>query len=366
MKKRVLFYVLNFIALLIISILLFMQLPQFGALPSAVRLERIKNSPNYKDGAFQNLSPTPDLAEDVSYFDILKAYLSFPLNLTPPKELPYLKSDLKNIPDTGIFLYWFGHSSYLLKINGKTILVDPVFSGHASPIKFFGANFKGSNIYSVDDFPAIDIVLISHDHYDHLDYETILKLKEKTNKFYTSLGVGAHLNRWGINDSSILEFDWWDSAQFDSNLKITATPARHFSGRGFTRKKSLWSSFVVQSNNTKVFVGGDSGYDSSFYKIGEKFGPFDLAILECGQYNQYWPYIHMLPNEVVQASKDLRAKVLMPVHWSKFTLALHAWNEPIIELKKFADKEGVQLCTPIIGEKVQINKTYPDSVWWNL
>ena len=364
MNKRMLLYFLTVMIVLIFSIILYLQMPQFGALPSGERLERIKKSPNYKNGSFQNLILTPDLAEGTSYFDILKAYLSFPQNLAPPKELPAIRTDLKSLPDSGIYMVWFGHSSYLLKVNGKCILVDPVFSGNASPVSFLGGNYKGSNRYFVEDMPKIDLVLISHDHYDHLDYETILKLKETSTKFYCSLGVGAHLNKWGISDDRIVEFDWWDSAIIDSGIQITATPARHFSGRGLKRMQSLWSSFVLETNNTKIFVGGDSGYDSTFSKIADKFGGFDLAILECGQYNKYWPYIHMMPNEIIQAGKDLNTKVLLPVHWSKFTLALHPWNEPIKEISKFAKTESIPLCTPLIGELIEINETYPDSIWW--
>ncbi len=359
-----LLFFLAFMLLLIISVLLYMQMPQFGALPSGKRLERIQQSPNFKNGVFQNRIPTPDLAEDASYFSILKAYLTFP-KTNPPRDIPFIRTDLKNLPDSGVYLVWFGHSSYLLKVNGFCILVDPVFSGHASPVSLFAANYKGSNVYQIEDFPKIDVVLISHDHYDHLDYESILKLKETKAEFYTSLGVGAHLEYWGIAESRIHEFDWWESAQIHADIRLTATPARHFSGRGFKRMRSLWSSFVLETKGAKVFIGGDSGYDLSFKEISDKFGEFDLAILECGQYNQYWPYIHMMPNEVIRAAQDLRTKRLMPVHWSKFTLALHPWNEPIKELSKFAKTESMPLCTPLIGQLVQVNGEYPDSVWWD-
>jgi L-ascorbate metabolism protein UlaG (beta-lactamase superfamily) len=261
-------------------------------------------------------------------------------------------------------IVWFGHSSYFIHINGKNILVDPVFSGNASPISLFAKNYQGSNTYSTDDFPELDMVLITHDHYDHLDYASILKLKEKTKHFYTSLGVGAHLAYWGVEESRITEFDWWDELSLDSNIQLIAAPARHFSGRKFTRGKTLWASYILKAPGTTLYLGGDSGYDTHFKEIGEKYGPFDLALLECGQYNLYWPSIHMMPEETAQAALDLKAKRLMPVHWSKFTLALHPWNEPVSRVTAAATKLGVQVTTPMIGEQIVIDSLYPDQKWW--
>jgi L-ascorbate metabolism protein UlaG (beta-lactamase superfamily) len=243
-------------------------------------------------------------------------------------------------------------------------LVDPVFSGNASPVSFFGKNFKGSNEYKISDFPAIDMVIITHDHYDHMDYKTILELKNKTKHFYTSLGVGAHLNLWGIDNSAITEFDWWDSIQVTDKIFLTAAPGRHFSGRKFKRNQSLWASYILQTPTEKIFLGGDSGFDTHFKEIGQKYGPFDLALLECGQYNKMWGYIHMMPDEVVQAAIDLKTKVLMPVHWSKFTLALHPWNEPIKKVSIKAKEMKMPITTPLIGEVVTVNQHYPDSIWW--
>lgn len=343
---------------------IFLEQKQFGKLPTGARLERIKNSPNYRDGQFQNLSPTADLAPDVSYWYILKQYMNKPADAEPSKEIPSIKTDLKSIKSDKPVVVWFGHSSYFIHINGKNILVDPVFSGQASPVGMFAKNYKGSNVYAVEDFPDLDLVIITHDHYDHLDYKTILKLKDKTKQFYTSLGVGEHLEFWGIDAKNIKEFDWWESAAFDDSIKITATPARHFSGRKFKRNQSLWASYVLETPEYKIFIGGDSGYDTHFKTIGEKMGPFDLALLECGQYNTSWPFIHMMPEEVAQASIDLKTKVLMPVHWSKFTLALHPWNEPIKRLLTKTKELNIQTTTPLIGEPLIVNEKYPSSVWW--
>ncbi len=363
-KKRMIIF-LSILTVLVLLVLLFFNQQQFGRLPTGKRLERIKQSPNYRDGSFQNLSHTPDLAEGANTLKILKAFLFDAKDREPSGAVPFVKTDLKNLSDTAPQIVWFGHSSYLLKIEGKNILIDPVFSGNASPVSFFARSFTGSNEYSIDDFPFIDVVIITHDHYDHLDYKTILQLKDKAHHFYTSLGVGEHLSYWGIDESRITEFDWWDSIKVTSSIQLTAAPARHFSGRRFKRGQSLWSSFILQTPEHTIYLGGDSGYDTHFKTIGEKYGPFDLAILECGQYNAWWPYIHMMPEQTVQAAKDLNAKVLMPVHWGKFTLALHDWNESVERVAKAAKENDVTLTVPMIGQTVSIATHYPDSVWWS-
>jgi L-ascorbate metabolism protein UlaG (beta-lactamase superfamily) len=242
--------------------------------------------------------------------------------------------------------------------------VDPVFSGNASPSSFFAKAFAGANTYGVDDMPAtIEAVLLTHDHYDHLDYKTILRLKDRTNHFYTSLGVGAHLEFWGVEPGRITELDWWERCNI-GDMSLTATPARHFSGRSLKRGGAIWSSFVLKGPGYNLFLGGDSGYEEHFKTIGERFGPFDLAILECGQYGQNWPYIHMMPEQTVTAAQDLRAKTLLPVHWAKFTLSLHPWDEPIRRVTAAAAKAGLPLTTPRIGEPVIVNGHYPADAWW--
>jgi L-ascorbate metabolism protein UlaG (beta-lactamase superfamily) len=361
--KRILMFILALIIVLALGIYVFTKTAVFGADPAGERLARIEKSPNYKNGAFQNLSETPVQSKDFSVFQTAWKFFNPPKTSTPSATLPSIKTDLKNLSSEQPVLIWFGHSSYLIRINGKNILVDPVFSGNAGPVTFLTKNFTGSNVYSVDDFPDLDIVLITHDHYDHLDYKTILELKSKTKLFCTSLGVGAHLERWGVAPDKIVEFDWWESKQIDG-MELTAAPARHFSGRGFGRYNTLWSSFVLKTTNYNLYLGGDSGYDSHFKTIGEKYGPFDLALLECGQYNEGWPFIHMMPEQTVQASIDLQAKVLMPVHWSKFQLSLHAWNESIERASRAAEERKVTLTTPMIGQPVTIGKNYPAKKWW--
>ena len=340
-----------------------MSLCIYGKLPSGERLRKIKNSVHYKNGSFQNLSKTNAMAEDASFFKTMREFLHKNKNVKPSQALPFVKTDLKKIKSDQPIVVWFGHSSYLLKIKGFTILVDPVFSGNAAPVSFMVKSFAGSNEYKVEDFPKIDILLITHDHYDHLDYKTILKLKGKINKVICPLGVGSHLEHWGIDRKMINELDWWETFE-DDDLVLTAAPGRHFSGRGIKRGQSLWSSFILKTKTDILFLGGDSGYDSHFKEIGERFGPFDLAVLESGQYNISWPNIHMMPEETVQAAIDLKAKVLLPVHWGKFTLAMHAWDEPIKRVLKKAEELNVKVTTPKIGEPLTLGEIFPSERWW--
>jgi L-ascorbate metabolism protein UlaG (beta-lactamase superfamily) len=356
--------------------------PVLGKAPAGPRLQRIRRSPNYNGKNFQNLVHTPVSRENVSMFKMLRDLSKRPANTAPPKPIPSIHTDLQNLPDDQATLVWFGHSSYLVKIDKLHILVDPVFSGNASPVSFLAKAFPGSNVYGVNDMPAtIETVLLTHDHYDHLDYKTILELKTRVNHFYTSLGVGAHLEYWGIEPEKITELDWWESVTFDeagrpakgenvafgehATFTLTATPGRHFSGRTFKRGGAIWSAFVLQSPGYRLFLGGDSGYEQHFKTIGERFGPFDLAILECGQYHENWPYIHMMPEETVQAAKDLKAKTLMPVHWGKFTLAMHPWDEPVRRVTAAAARAGLPMTTPRIGEIVNINHHYPNEAWYD-
>ncbi|WP_317896567.1 MBL fold metallo-hydrolase [Aurantibacillus circumpalustris] len=341
-----------------------MSLSIYGKLPSGERLRIIKNSPNYKNGSFQNISKTNAMAEDASFFKTMREFLNKSKNVKPPKTLPFVKTDLKKLPDDKTTLIWFGHSSYLLKINGLIILVDPVFSGNAAPISFMVKAFDGSNEYQPEDFPKIDILLLTHDHYDHLDYKTVVKLKLKINKIVCSLGVGSHLEHWGFSQKIIHELDWWETFT-EQEINLTATPGRHFSGRGIKRGQSLWSAFILKTKKYNLFLGGDSGYDTHFKTIGEKFGPFDLSILECGQYNKSWPNIHMMPEETAQAAIDIKSNVLLPVHWGKFTLAMHDWDEPINRLTKKAEELNLKVATPKIGEPLVFEKPMPSEKWWN-
>lgn len=283
----------------------------------------------------------------------------------PPANLPHIRTDLYKLDDEYPSLVWFGHSSYLLRTEAKNFLVDPVLSGNAAPLKFMVKAFPGSNVYGADDLPFIDHLVLTHDHYDHLDFRTILQLAGKTGSVYCSLGVGAHLIYWGMDPAIITELDWWEQAELPGSMILTAAPARHFSGRGVRRGQSLWSSFVLQTPRHVFYLGGDSGYDSHFSDIGERFGPFDMAILEAGQYNPMWPLVHMMPEEAVQAAADLGARSLLPVHWGKFRLSTHPWNEPVKRIVKKAKETGMNIVTPMIGEPLSVNGHYHINEWWN-
>src|SRR6478752_7672066 len=338
---------------------------QFGKLPSGKRLERIKKSPNYKDGAFQNQSVTPDLTEGATYYSVSKEFLlKSRKHLIPSGEIPSVKTDLLNLDIKENVLVWFGHSSYFMQLDGKRFLVDPVLSGTASPFSFSTKALKGTDRYSVDDFPEIDYLIITHDHYDHLDYETILELKPKIKKVICGLGTGEHLEYWGYNPDKITEMDWHEKTDLGDGFILHSTPARHFSGRGIKRNQALWTSFVLQSPTLKIFIGGDSGYDKHFAEIGKKFGEFDLVILENGQYNKSWKHIHLMPDEILKAAKDLNAKRILPVHNSKFILSMHPWSEPLELITENNKAQHLNIITPMIGEKVNLNNSTRQFSQW--
>jgi L-ascorbate metabolism protein UlaG (beta-lactamase superfamily) len=351
--------------LIILIVFVFMQQKSFGKLPSGTRLEKIQTSPNYQNGRFENLVETPLMAQGSSYWKMLTKFVRKGVDRAPVNPLPFVKTDLISTLPEQTRIVWFGHSSYLISTAGKHILVDPLFSRRASPVQFAGMkSYEGTNAYSTADMPPIDLLIISHDHYDHLDYGSIVALQSKVKLFCTPLGVGQHLIHWGVDPGKVIELDWWETDHSLPGFEVIATPARHFSGRGFSNNKTLWASFVLKTKDSRIFVGGDSGYDDSFKAIGEKLGPFDIAMLECGQYDVQWPYIHMMPEQVAQASLDLKARVLMPVHWAKFSLALHPWKEPIERLTRRAAVMGITVTTPLIGEPVVLNSEYPSSRWW--
>ena len=364
--KIILRMFLSLIVLLAVAIFLFIQQPKFGKMPSGERLERIKQSPNYKEGSFKNQSFTPDLSEGVTYYKVMKEFFfEKKERLKPIDEIPHTKTDLRALNPNENVLVWFGHSSYFMQIDGKKFLIDPVMSGAASPIKFTTRAFKGTDAYTVADLPQIDYLFISHDHYDHLDYETIIALKPKVKKVICGLGTGEHFEYWGYDKNNIVEKDWNEKIDLSEGFTAYTVPARHFSGRSFSRNRALWTSFVLQTPTTKIFIGGDSGYDTHFAKIGETYGGFDLAILENGQYDKSWKYIHMMPEQVLQAAKDLQAKKLFPVHSGKFALANHPWDEPLSRISALAEKENFPIMTPIIGEKNDLkNPTQTYQKWW--
>ncbi|MEP7166262.1 MAG: MBL fold metallo-hydrolase [Ferruginibacter sp.] len=337
-----------------------------GKNPAGKLLKDLKRSPNYKKEGFKNLSDTPMTLQDSSYYDVLKKYLHKDPAAKPAATLPSIKTDLKNIHTDKPLITWFGHSSYFIRIEKKNFLIDPVFSGNAAPVSCMVRAFDGADIYTPEDLPSIDYLVLTHDHYDHLDYKTIVKLKPKIKNIFCSLGLSSHLIYWGFDPAIITEMDWWQTNKLANGMQLTAAPARHFSGRGLKRFKTLWSSFILKTSSYNLYLGGDSGYDSHFKEIGEKYGPFDIVMLESGQYNTAWPLIHMMPEQTVQAAVDLKAKLLLPVHWSKFMLAMHGWNDPVKRVLAKAKELNVKVTTPMIGEPVVLGEPYPEKHWWEL
>lgn len=350
---------------LVLGIWWFLNRPIFGKLPSGARLERIKTSPNYKNGAFQNLTPTPQLAEGYSMWKVMLRFLfSKPKGAVPSSPIKTVHTDLHSLDKRVDQLVWLGHSSYYFTLNGQSYLVDPVLSKYASPVAGSNKAFKHTYQYTVDDLPAIDFLIITHDHFDHLDYATILGIKSKVRKVICGLGVGEHFEYWGYDLAKITELDWYEVAHFDHSINIAATPARHFSGRTLMKNSSLFCSYVLQSGDKTLFIGGDSGYDAHFKLIGDLYGPFDLAILENGQYNEAWPHIHAMPTETAQIIKDINAKAILPVHTGKFSLAMHRWSEPLDHIANLP-VDDVKILTPPIGAVINIgDSTQHFDPWW--
>ncbi|APQ19390.1 hypothetical protein A9200_14195 [Maribacter hydrothermalis] len=361
---------LSILAILVVITLLFINFyPSFGGNTTKEQKLIYERSNQYKDGKFRNNNDVPkDLGFSETVSLAYKFFTTKVPNGRPKEDLKPQQIDSVSIADYKgeARMIWFGHSSFLLQIDRKNILIDPMFGAVAAPHPLLGANrFNKEFPIAIDKLPQIDAVIFSHDHYDHLDYESVLKIKDKTNHFYTPLGVGNHLKTWGVPTTKITEMDWWQENQF-GNLKLVCTPAQHFSGRNFNNGQStLWSSWVITSPTENIYFSGDSGYANHFKEIGEKYGPFDLALMECGQYNQMWSDIHMMPEETAQAGIDVRAKKIMPIHWAGFKLALHEWTDPIKRVELKAAELNISVISPQIGQEIivkdSVNNYYD---WW--
>lgn len=358
--------ILFLLAGLILFVIFYLRHEKFGRAPRGANLKRLQRSPHYKAGKFQNLRVTPSLVEGHTYRGILyKRFFTPRHRYRPARALPSRKTDLHRLPPEANVLIWFGHSSYFMQIDGKRMLVDPVFSGNASPIPRTMKAFRGTDIYTAADLPPIDFLFITHDHYDHLDYTTMRALRGKIDRVICGLGVGGHLERWGFPPDKIMERDWYEKVALDAGFTAFVEPARHFSGRGFSRNTTLWVSYVLQTPSLKIYLGGDSGYDAHYDSIGTRYGPLDLAILDNGQYDEAWRYIHQLPEEALQAARDLRARRLFPVHSAKFGLANHAWDVPLVRISELNETVQMPLVTPMIGEPVNLDDPSQQfQRWW--
>ena len=347
---------------------LWLRSSPFGRPMSPQRLARITASPNWNGGAFSRVEPA-EIITAQSHDGLLKAWWKFFTaeypDLTPSRPLPSKKTDLKALPDERDALVWMGHSSFFLKLNGKNILADPVFCGYASPVPFIGRAFPGTDVYAPGDLPEIDVLVISHEHWDHLDYKTLSALRPKIRNVVCGLGLGEYFEMWGFDPKVIHEGDWHEAFDFDG-LTVHLLPAQHYAQRLFKRDQTLCASFAFITPQRRVYYTGDSGWAKHVKEIGEKFGPFDLVIAENGQYNEDWRHIHMFPEQTARAAAELwHAKSLLPVHSGKFALARHPWYEPFERLASALDGTGVRLLTPVIGEAVRLDE--PERAfapWW--
>ncbi|GAA0877221.1 MBL fold metallo-hydrolase [Algoriphagus jejuensis] len=359
---------LTILVLLIVLIFLFLKFsPEFGAAPDQDSQARYQQLPYYSNGKFSNLIPTNMDMGTGKAIRMLPEFFKNDPTRKPDFEIPIEKRDsLELSHPEATRLVWFGHSAFLLQIDGKNILIDPMLGDVPAPNPLLGKKrFSKELPIEIEKLPKIDLILISHDHYDHLDYGSIQKLMGKTDRFLVPLGVGAHFEHWGVDKSAIQEFAWWEETQIDS-LHLAFTPSRHFSGRGLgDRFSTLWGSWVIQASEENIYFSGDSGYGPHFREIGEKFGPFDFAMLECGQYNENWTDIHMAPEETAQAAVDLDAKVFMPIHWAAFTLAMHSWTDPVERVIKKSKELNAPVFVPKIGELIELSSELKtQETWW--
>ena len=343
---------------------------EFGRLPQGERLKKILSSPHYFVDHFECLTPVQVMSADSEnaenrFSAMWKFLFGDKSHLQPPGKIPTAKTNLKEIPANLDCAVWMGHSTIFLQLAGKKILLDPVFSSYASPVFFINKAFEGSNIYTAEDFPEIDILAITHDHWDHLDYPSVMALKPKIKKIICPLGVGEYFEQWNFDLKNIFEEDWDSEVDF-GDLKIFILPSQHFSGRFLKQNPTEWCSYAFVTQNKKIFCSGDGGYSEHFKSIGEKFGEFDFAFLENGQYNLAWHAIHCLPEETAQAGVDVRAKKIVPIHAGKFALARHAWNDPYKDLQKFSREKNYQLLTPRIGELIDFTQEQKFSEWFNI
>jgi len=354
------------LALLFLGVFAYLQHPKFGAYPEGRRLEKVERSPHYVNGSFRNLVDTPVLREGVSMGSIMVGNLLEKVaNLRPSMPLPTVKTDLKALELERDAIVWLGHSSYFVIFAGQRMLIDPVLSSHAAPVSFSTQAFAGTNLYTVEELPSIDVLLITHDHWDHLDHATVTALQDKVSQALVPLGVGAHLEHWGYPPEKIREADWYDRLPLDAKATLHLIPARHYSGRLLTRNMTLWTGFVLESATRRILFSGDTGYGPHFTEIAQRFGSFDLVALDMGQYDPRWPYIHMTPEEAAQAAKDLNAKALLPAHVGRFSIARHAWNEPFERIRAASQSQPYRLLTPMIGQALKLeDEKSAFAPWW--
>ena len=349
-------------ALLALAAWLVFMLPSFGGVPEGERLDLMRQSRQFINGRFEN---TPPYVSNMSMLGELKAYMGDQVR-EPTFEVPVLKisaDDLAKTPAPGLRTWWLGHASVLIEIDGVRILTDPVLSRRVSPFQFFGPARLHPPPLELALWKNIDAVVITHDHFDHLDMDTIQQLAKGGTHFYVGLGIGAHLRRWAVPPGQIHEMDWWDHANI-KGVVIHCAPARHYSGRKSMDNSTLWSSWMLKGPSHSAYYSGDTGYAGHFKQIRERLGAPELALLKVGAYGDTWLDIHMNPESAVQAHQDLGATTMLPVHWATFNLAYHAWAEPVARAQAAATAQGVHLVTPRVGEKFEFGQPFENKAWY--
>lgn len=362
MKKIIILALISLIVSLPFYITLFLS--GVGGRPNKTdKANYATRAKNFSDGKFHNLSET-SLMHKTKELDSgrISKKATVPENPLPVKKPKFIENP--SLSDFSVT--WFGHSSFLIQMQGKNILFDPIFSRKISPVSFIGVDRFTENPIEIDELPEIDILIISHDHYDHLDYGAIRKLDSKVKKYIVPLGVEVHLRRWKIQKEKIQNLAWWENTVVD-DLEISCVPARHFSGRWLTgRNETLWASWVLKDQFRQIFENADSGYGNHYREIHDRFGDFDFALMECGQYNLKWPQIHSFPEEGVKAMEEIGAKTVMPIHWGSTVLSDHPWDDPVERFVQEADRKNLNVITPFIGETVNFKEGLSNfkERWW--
>lgn len=336
-----------------------------GSAPSGARLERVQRAERYQGGKFVDFLPRTE----PEFWPTLSRWLAGAPNTIPSEPVPVERGDVRRFgsaPETGLRITWLGHSSVLVEIDGANVLLDPVWSERCSPLSFIGPVRFHPPPLALDELPELDAVVISHDHYDHLDYDTIIELSKRNLQFVVPLGVGAHLEYWGIDPARITELEWWQSFRV-GQVDLTATPSRHFSGRSLVmadRDQTLWAGWALLGPEHRVFYSGDTAMFPEFEQIGARLGPFQATLLEVGAYNQLWADVHLGPEQALRAHQMVRGDLLVPVHWGTFDLALHAWTEPMERLLVGAAEKGIRLASPRPGESIEPARAPAAARWW--
>ena len=348
----------------VVIMMSFKSIAPAGAYQEHFMAGRLERSPNFKDGQFAGGADALTMSA-ADYVSTTWEYLFSCNNRTPESPLPIKPVDLTPFSagkHHRLYVTWLGHSTLMINVDGFKILTDPVFEPCVSVLG--PKRYSGEVPLNPDTLPQMDIVIISHDHYDHLNKSSIRRLRDKTRIFAVPLGVGVRLLKWGVAQRKIVELDWWEEYPLDEALMVAATPAQHFSGRGIAdRNKTLWASWVISTPLHRLFFSGDSGYFNGFKQVGDKYGPFDMTFIECGAYGTAWPQVHMFPEQTVQAHLDLRGRLLQPIHWGTFNLALHPWYEPMERLTAAAG-DNIPVVTPVAGETILYGKTTGTPNWW--